>query len=413
MKDDTSTATPPPPENPTAPPMDEFESAAEAFEDAFGQARKRLAQGKTKQAQKGIGDAERQVRRMESEARHSDGVERRRLVGRIKQFKTRLQGLKQEHQQTVAGGGSPSRNGELFGNGGGRGKGGHSFNAMSAANQQRARILENNATQKETDDLLAASQRIAEETREIGTAALNGIEDQTDMLIEAKDSVDRAHRETTRAGKLLNTMSRRVCTNKLFLVFIVLLLLGANILVIWLNRRDTHSHPSPSPPPKPVAPAPSAVATTETMTTLMAKTQAAGAAGLTMAGGSAVAAGSAGGAAGAGDRHGHAQMVKLEGHVVAQPAYSTTTPTATKTVAPKQDGKHVPSAITQAAFATAAADKGRHGEKRNKDFDKAVEKHALGEIRKGGLRGTAAKAPRASDLVQRTMRFESQLRKVA
>lgn len=258
---------------------DEFDDAQSRFEDAITSARKRMSAGKTKAAAKNLSDADRQLKRMEAEARHSDGVERKRLLDRIRKCKSRLTGLRQEFQQRAAGGGSPSRaggsgntgsrNNELFGapiNDKSK-RNTTSFNAMSDTHKQRARILENSSTQKETDDLLADSHRIANETREIGTAALNSIEDQTDMLIEAKDSVDRAHRETKKAGQLLNTMSRRVCTNKAFLVFIVLLLIGANVLVIYLNRTGGSSGPSPSPPPAPSTPSPaSSVSTTTTPT---------------------------------------------------------------------------------------------------------------------------------------------------
>ena len=202
-------------------------------------------------------------------------------MDRIRKCKSRLTGLRQEFQQRAAGGRSPTRAGG-GGNASGRNEelfGGPindknkrnttSFNAMSDTHKQRARILENSSTQKETDDLLADSHRIANETREIGTAALNSIEDQTDMLIEAKDSVDRAHRETKKAGQLLNTMSRRVCTNKAFLVFIVLLLIGANVLVIYLNRTGATSGPSPSPPPTPIMPSPAPLASASTSTTVV------------------------------------------------------------------------------------------------------------------------------------------------
>ena len=146
---------------------------------------------------------------MERESRHSEGVERRRFMVKLKKAKSDLQNIKQEYQQRAVGGASPSRSGnteaELFGKSN-KGRSNQYFNAMSGSNQTRARILENSSTQKETDDLLLDSQRIANETREIGTAALNSIEDQTDMLIEAKESVNQTHVETKRAGQLLNTM---------------------------------------------------------------------------------------------------------------------------------------------------------------------------------------------------------------
>ena len=194
---------------------------------------------------------------MEREARHSDGVERRRLMEKIKQSKATLQVVKQEYQQISAGGSSPlraARDNELFGGGGGSGGGkpnqnNQSFNAMSDSNKTRARILENTNTQKETDDLLADSHRIANETREIGTAALNSIEDQTDMLIEAKESVDQTHLETKKAGQLLNTMSRRVFTNKLFLCVVVFLLLGINVLIIYFYHNYGSSQPHHAPAP--------------------------------------------------------------------------------------------------------------------------------------------------------------------
>jgi membrane-associated HD superfamily phosphohydrolase len=187
---------------------DQFEDAYERFHEKIQAAHKHLNVNKLKNAQKSLNDCGKQIKNMEREARHSDGVERRRLLEKIKKSKAMLQKTKQEYQQIAAGGGSPSRNtrnNELYGNPA-QGNPNQSFNAMSDSNKTRARILENSSTQKETDDLLLDSRRIANETREIGTAALNSIEDQTDMLLEAKDSVNQTHLETKRAGQLLNTM---------------------------------------------------------------------------------------------------------------------------------------------------------------------------------------------------------------
>ena len=223
----------------------DFEESVERFGDAATKARKHLRNRKLKQAQSSISACEKHLKNMEREARHSDGVERKRLLEKIKKSKSTIQSMKQEYQQIAAGGASPSR-----GASNNQSAAKPSFNAMSDSNKTRARILENNNTLNDTDDLLADSQRIAAETREIGTAALNSIEDQTDMLIEAKESVDQTHLETKRAGALLNTMSRRVLTNKIFLVCVVLLLLGINILLIYFY----HNKPSTSPPsPTPAA----------------------------------------------------------------------------------------------------------------------------------------------------------------
>ena len=243
--------------------MDVFEESFERFNEKLQAARKHLGANKLKNASKSIKDCTKQIKNMEREARHSDGIERKRLLTKIQACKQKLQAVSQEHQQVAAGGSSPNRNArnnELYGGGNNSSSSsshqkqgqGQSFNAMSDSNKTRARILENTSTQKETDDLLLDSQRIANETREIGTAALNSIEDQTDMLIEAKDSVNKTHLETKRAGELLNTMSRRVCTNKLFLACVVLMLLGINILVIYLFHDKTPPTPAP---PSPVAPA--------------------------------------------------------------------------------------------------------------------------------------------------------------
>merc|ERR1712166_1456167 len=102
---------------------------------------------------------------------------------------------------------------------------------------------------------------VANETREIGTAALQSIEDQTDMLIEAKENVDQTHLETKKAGQLLNTMSRRIFTNKLFLGVIIFLLLGIDVLILYFY----HKQPSPVTPPTPATSM--TTATTATTTT--------------------------------------------------------------------------------------------------------------------------------------------------
>ena len=78
---------------------DQFEDAYERFHEKIQAAHKHLNVNKLKNAQKSLNDCGKQIKNMEREARHSDGVERRRLLEKIKQSKAMLQKTKQEYQQ--------------------------------------------------------------------------------------------------------------------------------------------------------------------------------------------------------------------------------------------------------------------------------------------------------------------------
>lgn len=238
---------------------DLFDEALQGFQESLRNARKRLNTGKNKAAAKSIQAAERYIATMESEAGHSSGIEGRRMQDNVKRCKQSLKSLKQEYQQISAGAASPSRRQQaLFGDGTERG-GGQSFNAMSESNRQRARILENSQTQQKTSDVLDDSRRIAYDIRDIGVAAVDTLDDQTAMLVEANQRLTDTQNEATRADRILNSMWGRMIRNKLFLWCIILLLIAANVLVLILAHSNGKSSPSPAPAPPP-APTPSASA---------------------------------------------------------------------------------------------------------------------------------------------------------
>lgn len=80
---------------------------------------------------------------------------------------------------------------------------------------------------------LEESRRIVAETEEIGEATMGDLRGQREQLINAQERVDETHQFTGEAQRLLRSMGRRECQHKCVLVFIILVLMTANILTLY------------------------------------------------------------------------------------------------------------------------------------------------------------------------------------
>jgi len=103
----------------------------------------------------------------------------------------------------------------------------------------RQKILAGTAKLDETSERLSNVQRIGAETEHIGVTILGEMHGQTRQLEGVRDNLDLVGDNVTKGRRILSSMGRRVVTNKLILVLIILVLLLTNGLIIyfkWINR---------------------------------------------------------------------------------------------------------------------------------------------------------------------------------
>jgi len=139
---------------------------------------------------------------------------------------------------------------------------------------QRSRLLRDQQRVNETTDRITDTQRVAEQSERIGEGILNDLGDQREALLRADQRLHNVDANVSKSRKLLRAMELRIVQNKLLLVGIIVVLLLANIgvLYMWLiypwpfngagappfaTPAPTHT-PTVAPTPQPSPPAPGA-----------------------------------------------------------------------------------------------------------------------------------------------------------
>lgn len=99
---------------------------------------------------------------------------------------------------------------------------------------QRNRLLQMNETLGRTTDSLARTFQVAAETDQVGSAVAEELRTQRESLVRTKERLEETDQNLTTSRKIMRTMYRRVITNKLILVMIIImemLILGG--LIYW------------------------------------------------------------------------------------------------------------------------------------------------------------------------------------
>lgn len=105
---------------------------------------------------------------------------------------------------------------------------------FGAGDPQRSRLLQMNETLDRTTDSLARTFQVAAETDQIGTAVAEELRTQRESLVRTKERLEETDQNLTTTRKILRTMYRRVMTNKMILIVIIIIeicILGA--LIYW------------------------------------------------------------------------------------------------------------------------------------------------------------------------------------
>jgi vesicle transport through interaction with t-SNAREs protein 1 len=100
-------------------------------------------------------------------------------------------------------------------------------------NTQRARLMQGTATLHRASDSLARTHQVAAETDQVADEIVSELGTQRESLLRTRDRLHETDSNLARSRKILNTMMRRVMTNKMILAVIILLELGILGVVIW------------------------------------------------------------------------------------------------------------------------------------------------------------------------------------
>ena len=114
----------------------------------------------------------------------------------------------------------------------------------------------------EIDDDLTQTHRLAYETQNIGITALATLQDGNDRLQRLNDeTLEDMDDSIDKSRGILSIMKRRIISNKLILLFIIVLLVIANFVVIFIKWIYPHINPdtpgngtTPVPPPNETVP---------------------------------------------------------------------------------------------------------------------------------------------------------------
>jgi len=100
---------------------------------------------------------------------------------------------------------------------------------------QRTHLLAGTEKVDQTGERLQSAHRIAIETEQIGASALQNLGSQRQTLESARDNLHGINDKVTQSRTILSAMGRRVITNKLILLFIIVLLLVAIGLIAYFK----------------------------------------------------------------------------------------------------------------------------------------------------------------------------------
>eukprot|EP00035_Acanthoeca_spectabilis_P020275 m.432009 g.432009 ORF g.432009 m.432009 type:complete len:227 (-) comp17377_c0_seq1:102-782(-) len=183
-----------------------------------------------RQAEKEIERAEDLLADMQQETRSAPPSYRTKMTARLRGYQADVEKFKRDLQSVAAGGGAGARNAAnrdaLFGGG--------AYADQSL--DQRSRLLDNDDRLNRTSDRISNAQRIGEESEAIGAGVLSELGTQRETIIRVGGKVSNVDSNLGKSRRILNAMSRRIMTNHLIMVLIIIVLIAILGLVIYLKH---------------------------------------------------------------------------------------------------------------------------------------------------------------------------------
>ncbi|XP_070698544.1 vesicle transport through interaction with t-SNAREs homolog 1B [Pempheris klunzingeri] len=206
---------------------DELKLMPERAVGCHGEERKRLVRDFDERQ----GEAEEVLQGMEEELRSAPSSHRSAMNTKLRLYRRDLGKLQRDMKNSAPGFGSSSHPGE-----------GSHHSIYSSQNQQsthlqsqRALLLQGTEALNNASQSIERSQRIANETEQIGTDIIEELGEQREQLDRTRNRLVNTGENLSRSRKILRAMSRRLMTNKLLLGVIILMELAILGAVIYLK----------------------------------------------------------------------------------------------------------------------------------------------------------------------------------
>ncbi|OZJ06358.1 hypothetical protein BZG36_00694 [Bifiguratus adelaidae] len=178
-------------------------------------------------AEREVEEGEEILGQMELEVLNLPTSARTRLQAKLRGYKHDFDKIKRDIRRATTSAPTAAEREELFG-----------FNDStsdldSTAVDQRARLLSGTDRLNESSQRLQNSHRIALETENVGVGVLGSLRSQRESIMRTRDTLSEADSYVDRASRTLKGMARRMATNRMITIAIILVLIAMIILVIW------------------------------------------------------------------------------------------------------------------------------------------------------------------------------------
>ncbi|CAO3678318.1 unnamed protein product [Umbelopsis ramanniana] len=179
-------------------------------------------------AEREIDEADEIIAQMGMEILNIPTASRTRLQTKLRLFKSEFEKTKRDLRRATAKVPSSSNREELFG---GLESGDGDLDASTV--DQRSRLLTGTDRLGESSRRLQDSHRLALETENVGINILGTLKGQRETILRSRDTLTEADSHIDKASKTLKGMARRMATNKMITVAIILVLIALIVLIIW------------------------------------------------------------------------------------------------------------------------------------------------------------------------------------
>ncbi|KAG8013123.1 Vesicle transport through interaction with t-SNAREs-like protein 1B [Nibea albiflora] len=172
---------------------------------------------------------------MEVELRSAPSSHRNAMSTKLRMYRRDLGKLEREMKNSAPGFGSSSQSVEGSHHGIYSSQNQHSTHLQS----QRALLLQGTESLNNASQSIERSQRIANETEQIGTDIIEELGEQREQLDRTRNRLVNTGENLSRSRKILRAMARRLVTNKLLLGVIILMelaILGAVVYLKFFRR---------------------------------------------------------------------------------------------------------------------------------------------------------------------------------
>ncbi|XP_050410399.1 vesicle transport through interaction with t-SNAREs homolog 1B [Patella vulgata] len=172
-----------------------------------------------RQVERKLEDAYLIMQEMESEAKVAPVNYRTQMLSKIRNFKVDIESISRSLKRDMSGAGNTDS---------------HGFDRedrMEAS--QRGKLMQGHQSLQRTSDSIARSHQIAAETDQIGVEIISELGEQRETLVRTRERLTETDSNLSRSRKILKGMARKVMTNKMILIVIILVELAILAGVVY------------------------------------------------------------------------------------------------------------------------------------------------------------------------------------